>query len=276
MAGTDSADPIANAVLSQEGSLVVRHILQAALGNQGALTGDEIKTAQGLLANVLMNDVLNGWNGAGQQERQDAQNRVSKVLPPIPPAQPDPTLALAYHARGLVKRTARPPDKDGALADFQEAVSQDPNFARGHAQVGNQTALNGTPAKSHQYFKIARTLAPNHPAMGYFDWAEGRAFYLEQDWANAVKWLTQSVSELPTVMYNQQYLVSAQHHMGDTEGAKATLQQFINNPQFGDPRLGKQKVQQLIPPAVNKPADPVAAARQKLHEGLRAVLANLP
>jgi tetratricopeptide (TPR) repeat protein len=222
MAATESVDPIANAVLSPQASLVVRHILQAALSsNSSTLTNDEKNVVMGLLANVLINDVLNNWNNAGQPEWQLAQNYVSQVLPSTPPAKPDPTLALAYHASGLVKRTAQPPatqppDPKGALKDFQEAVIQDPNFARGHAQVGNQIALNGDPANSHQYFKNARMLAPNHPAIGYFDWAEGRAYYLEQNWACAVKWLQQSVNELPGVSYNKKYLALAQQHMANT------------------------------------------------------------
>ncbi|MGH7045863.1 MAG: hypothetical protein ACREE2_05665 [Stellaceae bacterium] len=218
MAGTDSPDPIANAVLSPQASLVVRHLLQAALGNSDGLKDPEKNLARGLLANVLMNDVLNGWNEAGQPEWQQAQNLVGQVLPGTPPDSPDPNLAMAYHARGLVKRTAQPtattpPDPDGALKDFQQAVTQDPSFARGHAQVGNQIALNGHPENSHEHFKNARTLSPNHPAMGYFDWAEGRAYYLEKNWVCAVKWLQQSVNELTTVSYNKKYLALAQQHV---------------------------------------------------------------
>ena len=189
-------------------------------------------------------------------------------------------LPLAYHAQGLVKR------KRGdatALGDFERAVTLDPNFARGHAQVGNQKALSGNPKDSHADFAIARSLDPNHPCVGYFEWGEGRAFFAEKNWAPAIRLLALSVAALRTVWYNRLYLAAAQQNRGDAAGAVATLQKFIADPQFGDPQTGKAKVQSHIDriprPQPNPKNDPliatVIAAHENLRRGLETALANV-
>ena len=86
-----------------------------------------------------------------------------------------------------------------------------------------------------------------------------------------------SVNALSTVWYNQHYLAVAEQNTGDTMGAMTTLQQFINDPQFGDPQLGKRKVEQFLPAVASNPSnDPVIAAQQNLRAGLLAVLGHLP
>jgi tetratricopeptide (TPR) repeat protein len=223
-----TADPIAYAAGSPEASLFNRHILHAAVNNSTDLTSDEIDEAKALLANVLMNDYLNWWNDAGDKELDWARDLVNQVLPSSPPPGPNPVLAPAYHARGLVNRALNHPD--GALADFQHAVKQDPNFARAYAQIGNQTALNGDPQNSHQDFAIARGLAPNYSSFGYLDWGEGRAFFMEEKWDAAIGLLSQSVIELPTVWYNRLYLAAAQNNSTDRAiqaTAPNTVRDFI-------------------------------------------------
>jgi soluble lytic murein transglycosylase len=262
----DTADPISNAVLTQEASLFTREILKSALANPAAASASWRATAHALLANVLMNDVLNLWNDAGQPEIQAAQDEVNLAG----------TSALAQHAQGLIHRAQG--DQSGALSAFRQAVNSDPGFARAQAQVGNQLVLNASDRnQARTQIQTVINQNPNHPALGYFYWALGRAYFVDQDWRNAIIWLSKSVDTLPNVSYNRHYLAVAKQNAGDTQGAKTTLQQFINDPQFGDPQLGKQKVRQLVPPAAPNPSnDPVIAARQNLRAGLLAVLANLP
>ena len=268
VAAAGSADPISDAVVSPQASLLVRQILQAALQNAAGSQPPPawVPEAQALLANILMNDVLNKWNNSGPNELAAARTAANQAG----------NTALAQHARGLIARADG--DAAGALTAFQQAASSAPGFARAQAQVSNQLVLNGLGGNQvRQQIQTVINQNQNHPAIGYFYWALGRAYFVDRDWHNAIDPLSKSVSTLPNVWYNRHYLAVAKQNDGDTEGAKTTLQQFLNDPQFGDPQLGKRKVEDLIPPPASNPNnDPVIAARQNLRAGLRAVLANLP
>ncbi len=263
---TAVSDPMSDVAVDPGASFVVRQILESALANAGGSSPSLawVPDAQALLANVLMNDYLNAWNGADADKNTltKAQNAANQAG----------NSALAQHAQGLIYRAQG--NHSGALTAFQQASG----FARAQAQVGNQLVLTGGNTKQArtQIQKVIRQ-NPLHPASGYFYWAMGRAYFVDQDWRNAITWLTKSVGVLKTVSYNLAYLAAAKQHVGDTEGAKTTLQQFINDPRFGNPQHGKQKVQQIVPPAAGNPNnDPVVAARQKCRDGLLAAMANLP
>jgi tetratricopeptide (TPR) repeat protein len=256
MAQSAADDPIVNAVVSPQASRFVRLILRSALDTPTPdLTPDEIAEAQALFANVIMNDVLNWWNTDLKENVHDAQISANNAL------THDPKLSLALHARGLVNRALK--DPSGALSDFQQAVTQDPNFARAYAQVGNQKALDNLidPQKDnpHGDFTNARRVAPNHPALGYFDWGEGRLYFIEAvsgtaPWSKAICCLQKSVNELPTVWYNRCYLAAAQHSSSDplaNAAAPQTVQDFINDPRFDQATF--TQIKQLKP----DPKDPV-------------------
>lgn len=178
----NTADPISDAVLSPQGSLTVRQMLQAALANSPSASASAswVPQAQALLANVLMNDVLNQWNDAGQAEIAAAEVLASKAGN-IPPA---------HHAQGLIYRARR--EHKLARQAFKRARDGDPGSARAHAQFGNQKTLLGREQEAHAPLDRARSLSPNHPASGYFYWGEGRAYFQEERWSNAINWLRMS------------------------------------------------------------------------------------
>jgi len=265
---TTVSDPMSDVAVDPGASFVVRQILESALANAAGPSPSPawVPDAQALLANVLMNDYLNAWNGADADKNTltKAQNAVNQAR----------NSALAQHAQGLIYRAQG--NHSGALTAFQQ--SSGAGFVRAQAQVGNQLVLSGGNTKQArtQIQKVIRQ-NPLHPASGYFYWAMGRAYFVDQDWRNAITWLTKSVDAAPNVSYNLAYMAAAKQHAGDTEGAKTTLQQFIDDPRFGNPQHGKQKVQQIVPPAAGNPNnDPVVTARQKFRDGLLAAMANLP
>jgi tetratricopeptide (TPR) repeat protein len=210
------ADPVSGAVVSPEASLFTRELLKNALANPAAASAPWREKAQALLANVLMNDVLNWWNNADAAEVASAQNAVNQAG----------NSALAQHVQGLIHRQRG--NHAGARSAFQQAVATDSRFARAHAQLGNQKALDGQASASHGDFAHARNLAPIHPASGYFYWGEGRAYFEEQDWAKAIDCLTKSVAALPSVWYNRCYLAAAQDAAGNSTAARQTVQDFIS------------------------------------------------
>jgi tetratricopeptide (TPR) repeat protein len=248
----DSSDPLANAVTSPQASLFIRQILQAALQNPAGAPPIRMADAQALLANVLMNDYLNGWNAADQNERQkqlvDARSAVQQAG----------NSAQAYHAQGLINRADR--QHNAARKAFREAKCLDAGFARGHAQFGNQKVFLGREQEAHAPLDRARQLSPHHPASGYFYWADGRAYFQETIWSNAIYWLTKSVTALPTVWYTWCYLAAAQNNAADAATqatANKTMNDFINT--LGRGTLD-QAVASLQPRAGDQPT--VAEARQ--------------
>jgi tetratricopeptide (TPR) repeat protein len=284
MAGTDSADPIANAVLSENSSRFFRLALQAALSNPSPpLPPEYINVAQALLANVIMNDVLNWWNedllqgGDAVQTSQTAFGYADQVINSTPPPS-NSVLALAYHARGLAKRTLK--DPQGALNDFEQAVRQDGNFARAYAQVGNQKTLNGRldphQDNPHGDFKNAKDLNPNHPANAYFDWGEGRLYFVEAcsdprpDWSNAIGCLKSSIKALSGVWYNYVYLAAAQDAAHQSSDAGQTMTDFSNNfTNLGkDPKAMLQRAATVL--FVANPTTPGETARRKVYDFLRS------
>jgi hypothetical protein len=260
----DTADPISNAVTSPQASLFIRQILQAALQNSAGAAQPWVAEAHALLANVMMNDCLNWWDDTVTPA--DAQKHVDQAMGP--PSPPDSVLALAHHAQGLIFRAQR---NQLPLKEFEKAVSLDPGFARAYAQVGNQTALGGDPTNSHGHFKTARCLAPYHPASGYFDWAEGRAYFLERNWPEAIKSLKSSVAKLKTVWYNRCYLAAAQDsssNAADKADALKTKKDFIDAssiPGSGIPTLKvvEDKLQKDSNPATSAARATVLAFLQK-------------
>lgn len=248
-AGT--GDPISNAVSSPQASLFTRNILEAALAaGRAAWTQD----AMILLANVLMNDYLNWWNGAGAPELKAAEDWLRQATA-ISASGRAP--ALLHHAQGLLHRANR--NHKPALAAFRSARNADRGFARAHAQFGNQKILLGREREAHAPLDSARVLNPHHPASGYFYWAEGRAYFQERSWRNAVYWLRKSVLVLPMVWYNRCYLAAALDAAGDPAGAKQVMDDFKAAPGF-DPNTYSR----IVPSLQRNKADPrtVAAARK--------------
>ena len=250
----DTADAVSNAVVTPAASLFIREILEKALTNPAGMAPRWAADAWALLANVLMNDYLNWWNYSGLEELRKADDAAYNAL------ALNSKLAFAHHAKGMVYRAGR--EHKAALRAFKTAWRCDSGFARGHAQFGNQKVLLGRESEAHDPIAKARNLAPRHPGTGYFDWADGRAYFQEQDWPNAIKLLKMSVGELPTVWYNHCYLAAAQNsspNAADNSDAPKTMNAFISR--FGRPVLAR-----AVASLQDNPADPqsVRDARQKV------------
>ncbi len=257
----DTADAVSNAVVTPEASLFLREILEKALTNPAGMVPRWFAHSWAMLANILMNDYLNGWNSAGPAELRKAEDAVHNAL------ALNPNCAFAYHAQGLIHRAKG--EHEQALDVFQQALGQDSGFARAHAQIGNQKILLGQEDAAQQHLDQAINLNPYHPATGYFYWAKGRAYFQQEKWADAITWLAKSVKALPTVWYNRCYLAAAQDSAGDAANkaqAQNTIQDFLNDQRFGKPILVRA-LASLQPNSNNSPK--VAAARKRVYDFLK-------
>jgi tetratricopeptide (TPR) repeat protein len=259
--GADTADALENSVTTPEASLFIREILEKALTNPVGVAPRWAADAWALLANVLLNDYLNWWNDAGLEELRRADHAAQNALA-LGPNSP-----FAYHAVGLVCRARR--RHNAARKAFRKAKRLDPEFARGHAQFGNQKAYMNRLDEVQAPLDTAINLSPCHPARGYFYWGKGRGYFLQavgsnapRDWADAVKWLKKSVDALPTVWYNRCYLAAAQAVV-DKAAGKQNIRDFIIDKRFDQATL--TRIKQLKP----DPSDP---ARKAMLDFVQALL----
>lgn len=249
--GKDIGDVLADAFVTPEASHFIQKVLKKALYGEPDLSDQDSSHASALLANLLMNDHLNGWDTS-----EDLVEKAEKALQNAP--KTGEHIAFIHHAQGLIHR-ANGHHKE-AQDIFQEAVKNDQGFARAHAQLGNQKLRFGDVKTAHEHIDEAIRLSPHHPACGYFYWVKGRAFFQEEKWDEAVEWLKKSVDALPTVWYNRAYLASAQHHAA--KAVRGTIEQ-----QKG----GSNKLRELTSDIEAKDGERerVTRARRNLGEGLK-------
>jgi class 3 adenylate cyclase/TolB-like protein/Flp pilus assembly protein TadD len=196
-----------------EKSLEARHHAEA-----GLRADPESARLWALLANVLMSDFLNAWNGAGMAELDRAEHAADKAI------SLDPTVAVAHYALGFVRRVRG--DHVGARGAFQEAIRLDPNFARAYAQLANELVFLGSAHEAIPMAEEAARLSPKDPSIGVFRWVKGRAYFSLGDYPNAIKWLAESVRLRPNLWFSQAWLTAAYALNNQDSEARATREKF--------------------------------------------------
>jgi adenylate cyclase len=256
------ANAASNALATPETSRFLREILEKAFANPVGIAPRWIAEAWALLANILVNDYLHSWNHAGKVELNGAEDAMHNAL------AIDAELVLAHHTKGLIYRARG--DHQAAYEAFARAVQLDPNFARAHAQKGNELTLLGRPNEALPCVDEAIKLSPYDPALGTFYWIKGRAHFVaaqsdDAQYDPAFESLEKSVELLPTVWYNWAYLVSALTRREVTK-AKAALAQFADQPHFRGLTLEDVQKYERANPDDN---ESIVKARQALREGLK-------
>jgi adenylate cyclase len=156
------------------------------------------------LAHLLMNDYYSHWlepNESLDDLRNEAADRVRKAL------EINPLLPLAHQADGLVHRARG--EHEEALDAFDRALQLDPNFARAWAQRANELVMLGRPEEALPFAFKAMTLSPRDPALPVFYWIIGRAYFVMEDYKNAIIWLRKSVEMRGDAWYTRAYLIAA-------------------------------------------------------------------
>jgi adenylate cyclase len=119
------------------------------------------------LADVLMSDYLNGWNGTGKDQLNQAETAVRHAL------AIDSDIALAHYADGFIHRARG--EHQAALEAFNRASELNRNFARAYAQKGNELINVGRPKEAAPLVERAIKLSPRDPSLGIFYWIIGKA-----------------------------------------------------------------------------------------------------
>lgn len=244
--------------VAPEHTAAVRELLQ-----QSVRLDPNSAEAWARVAEVIVSDHLNGWNGTGKEQVLEAEDAAHRAL------RIDPTNALAHLANGLIHRTRG--DHHSALEAFDRAIELDPNFAFAYAHKGSELTLVGRAAETPVCVEQALRLSPNDPSIGVFHWILGRADFYAERYEEAVRWLHRSVQARPNLWYNRLHLVGAYALLGKRDDAAGALADF--NRRFTQPVYTLAFVKQREEANPNThPA--VVAARDRLHRGL--LLAGMP
>lgn len=179
---------------------------------------DHAADSSALLATSVLCDYLNRWNDAGGAEIAKAEAAVTHVL------SIKPDHHLGHYAKGFLHRTRG--EHEEALAEFTATIEHSPNFARAHAQRGNELIYLGRPREGIAEVEKAIALSPNSPSLGMFQWIIGRAKFVLGEDAEAVEWLRKSVRSWPNLWYNRAYLIASYEVSGKKAAAKRALRAF--------------------------------------------------
>jgi TolB-like protein/Flp pilus assembly protein TadD len=217
------------------------------------------------LAGLLVNDYLNNWNEAKQSPEagKDLLRRAEKALEEA--LKIDPTVAAAHLADGFIRRARG--DHQGALDAFDRAVQLDPNSARAYAQKANQLVMVGRAKEAPPLVLKAIALSPRDPYTGMFYWVIGRAYFVTQNYDDAIVWLRKAVEVRPTVWYNRAYLLAAYAHLGrhDQPEGRAALSDYNG----GFSGYTVQRIRELYEKELPHTDPVIQASIQALYDGLQ-------
>ena len=200
---------------------------------------------------------LNRWENWGEAELAKFKVVIDQAL------NYNPHYYLALYAQGFLYRALG--EHQAGLDSFEEAIRYaPPNFARIHAQKGEQLVYLGRFDDGIAAADEARQKNPKSKVRGYFYWVIGRAYFFKGDDASAIEWLQRSVRAWPSVWYNRAYLISAHAHRKQGIAARRVLRSFTRR--FPDYTLARVIENEGATPCSDTA---VIAGRERFHEGLR-------
>lgn len=228
----------------------------------GLLADAENARLLALLAAVLISDVLNSWNNAGPAEVDRAEALAKRAI------ELEYNISRAHYALGFVHRVRA--DHAAALASFEEAIRIEPNMARAYAQAANQKVFMGDARGAIPLAEKAIEISPKDRSIGVFYLVLGRAYFiLGSEYANAIKWLDESVRVRPNLWFPRAWLIAAYSLNDQGNEAKAARDEFIKTfPKWNLARITEHYAQERFDSPTLK------AATDRMIEGLRK--AELP
>jgi tetratricopeptide (TPR) repeat protein len=159
-----------------------------------------------------------GWSS----DRQADVTRADELVVPVLNA--NPANAMAHYIKGGIHRTRK--EFDQAVAELDQAIFYDRNFADAYDQAGLVRLLNGQAKEIFSYSMKAITLSPQDPYVGYwtFHICHGHSHLAE--WEQAVLWCNKSLSHSPYwVAYID--LATAYAWLGKREEARKAVDELL-------------------------------------------------
>jgi adenylate cyclase len=211
------------------------------------------------LALVLVRDFLRRWNHATREDLADAEEAVQKAF------AIDRSIAITYLADGYIRRLKG--DHQGALDAFDRALELNPNLALACAQKALQLVFLGRAKEAPAQVKKVITISPRDPALGFFYWIMGRAYFAMKDYDTAIDWLQKSVQLQPTLWFSRMELISAYALTGRLEQPEAQAAVSEYREKFKNWRSAD--IRDWFAKTFPNPTPGFAATLQDLYDGLK-------
>ena len=162
--------------------------------------------------------VLDGWSASPTQDIAAAEAAVARAL------ALEPNHFVAHHVRGFLLRMQR---RTSAAQDaFRTAITINPNFAPGYAQLGATELELGRPEATIAAVERAIRLSPRDPSLGPWLAFIGMAKLHLGEYPEAASWLARAIETGTPVANHQAYLASALALGGRAAEARTTLAEF--------------------------------------------------
>lgn len=191
-----------------------------------------------------------GWAKDGAETYRASREAAEKAV------ELNPSLPLAHYALGRILTRPIFAEHDKAMAEFETVISLDSNHADGYAFLGYTLNYSGRADQAIDYFNAAMRISPSGSFL--YSYGRGMAFYLQGNYAAALKDLEAALHRNPTVIVTRHWLAATLAQLGRIEDAKWQIQEWRS---MGDNMTLEEIVQEN---PVVLPAD-----RKKFIEGLR-------
>jgi adenylate cyclase len=239
---------------SPESSLAARKALEASLARDPQNVG-----AWSELAFLLASDFLRNWNHPTREDLARAEEALQKAF------AIDRSIAVAHMADGFIRWANG--DNQGALDAFDRAVELNPNLANAWAQKAMQFVFLGRAKEAPALVEKAITISPRDPALGFFYFIMGQAYFAAGDYDEAINWLLKSVQLQPTLWFARAYLISAYAVTGRVgqHDAQTVLSEYLEK--FKNWRLPniRDRYAKIVP----NPSPGFAVTLQEFYKGLQ-------
>lgn len=160
-------------------------------------------------------DAMNGWAEPPQESLERARDLASQAI------AFDDAMPVAYFVRGLAYRELRDPVH--ALADAQQAIELDPNYASAHVLLATLLYFNGRPQEGLDLMKRAIALNPKHPYN--YSFHLGQAYFILGRYAEAIDAFSRVLESNPAAERVHLWMAAAYAQTGRKDAAAWEIDQ---------------------------------------------------
>jgi tetratricopeptide (TPR) repeat protein len=218
-----SPEPVIGTEVTPATSLAARAALEEAvrLDPRSALAWSQLATR-------YISDYKNRWNEAGKEEIWAGQDLVQRAREALAKADEiDPNIAQSRYAEGFI-RCVEGRHQEG-YESMDRATKLDPRFAAAHAQKANQLVRLGQAEEALPIARYAIELGDSRDrSVGVLYWVLGRAYFVLQNYFDAIHWLQRSIDKRGNLWLSGAFLVAAYALAGRRDEAREALRLFYD------------------------------------------------
>ncbi len=190
--------------------------------------------AHSMLSFALLFSAYAGWTPADSEREHAAQFAYRAI-------ELDENDPWAHLAVGFLAMTDR--DTEEAVRHFNAALDLNPNFVAAIGLIGFALALDGQSKEAIACLEKAARMNPHDPFTNFFFAPMAAAYYLDGNYAEAIKWARQAVRLRPGYTGGHRILCASLAQAGQREEARLAMSALRQL----QPDISIEKVRQSVP-----------------------------